>query len=58
MAIDPDEPAERRVRIDQLIEEYRAAKEERLVRLAIELWRDAEARQRFVDLEAPPQRIH
>ena len=58
MAIDRNEPAERRARIDQLIEEYRAAKQRRLVRLAIELWRDTEARQQFVELEAPPQRIH
>jgi hypothetical protein len=58
MAIDRIAPAERRARIEQLIEEYRAAKQRRLVRWAIKLWRDAEARQQFVELEAPPQRIH
>jgi hypothetical protein len=58
MAIDRIEPADRRARIEQLIEEYRAARQRRLVQRAIELWRDTEARQQFVELEAPPQRVH
>lgn len=58
MVIDRTDPRERRVRIEQLIEEYRAVKQGRLLRRAIELWREAEVFQQFVELEAPPQRIH
>jgi len=52
------DPAERRARIEQLIEEYRVAKQLRLLRSALRLWRKTEARQRFVAIHAPPRRIH
>jgi hypothetical protein len=58
MAIDLAESAERRTRIEQLIEEYRVAKQRRLLLRAVRLWRKTEARQRFVDVEASPQRVH
>jgi hypothetical protein len=58
MAIDLAESTERRTRIEQLIEEYRAAKQRRLLQRAVRLWRKTEARQRFVDVEASPQRVH
>jgi hypothetical protein len=57
MAIDL-ESAGRRTRTEQLIEEYRAAKQRRVLQRAIRLWRKAEARQRFVEVDASPQRVH
>ena len=51
-------PAEQLARIERLIEEYRAAKQRRLVQRALKLWRRAEARQRFVEVQAPPPRVH
>ena len=50
--------AERHARIEQLMERYRAAKQRRLVRLAMKLWRASEARQQIAQLDAPPDRIH
>jgi len=58
MAIDLAESAERRARIEQLIQEYRAAKERRLLKRAVRLWRKTEARQGFVEIESSPQRVH
>jgi hypothetical protein len=58
MEIDRTERAERLARIERLIEEYRLAKQRRLLPRAIRLWRKTEARQRFVELEASPQRVH
>jgi hypothetical protein len=58
MVIEPNDPAERRARIEQMIEEYRVAKQRRLLRWAVRLWRKAEARQQFVAVEPPPDRVH
>jgi hypothetical protein len=58
MVIDRIDQAERRARIDQLIEKYRAAKQRRLLQRAMRLWRNTEARQQFVELETPPHRVH
>ena len=46
---------ERLARIDQMIEEYRSAKQRRLVRQAIRLWRRTQARQNLAELEAQPE---
>jgi hypothetical protein len=57
----PDDPARataRRARIDQMIEFYRLAKQRRLMRRAMRLWRHAEADHQIVKLEAPPERVH
>jgi len=57
----PDDPARgtaRRARIDQIIEQYRVAKQRRLMRRAMRLWRQAEVDHQFVRLEAPPERVH
>ena len=58
MVMDRIDSAERLARIAQLIEEYRAAKQRRLLRRAVRLWRKTEARQRFVQLETPTHRVH
>jgi hypothetical protein len=58
MEIDRKESAERRARIDQLIEKYRQARQRRLLRRAVTLLRKTEARQQFVRMEKPPQRVH
>jgi hypothetical protein len=58
MESDRTEPAERLARSERLIEEYRVVKQRRLLKRAVRLWRDTEARQRFVELEASPQRVH
>lgn len=50
--------AERLTRIEQLIEQYRAAKQRRIVRRAIKLWRAIEADQRLAGFEAQPDRAH
>jgi hypothetical protein len=49
---------ERLVRINRLIDEYRAAKQRRIVRRAKRLWRAAEADRRVATFEAPPERVH
>jgi hypothetical protein len=46
------------VRIEHLIEKYRAAKERQLLQRAMRLWHSTEARQLFVELNASPQRVH
>jgi len=58
MVIDRIDPTERRARIEQLIEKYRAAKQCRLRRRAMRLWRNTEVRQKIVELEASPPRVH
>jgi len=49
---------ERRARIEQLIERYRAAKQRRLHQRVMRMWRNTQARQQFVELETPPHRVH
>jgi hypothetical protein len=56
--IDPADTSARVKRIDQLIDEYLAAKRRRLVRRAKKLWRQAELRQRLAGFEVPPERVH
>ena len=58
MDIDRSSTGERLARIENIIEEYRAVKQRRLLRLAMRLWRRAEARQRLVALERPLERVH
>jgi hypothetical protein len=48
----------RAARIDRMIEHYRLAKQRRLVRQAMTLWRKIEAHQRFLSFEKPFERIH
>jgi hypothetical protein len=55
---DRTDEAERRARIDQLMEESRAAKHRRLLSRARKLWRSAEVLQQLIALEAPPERVH
>jgi hypothetical protein len=57
----PDDPAlakARDVRIDQMIEQYRMARQRRLVHRAKRLQRQADANHQFARLEAPPERVH
>ena len=58
MAIDSSATRERLAQIDNIIERYRAVKQQRLLRLAMRLWRRAEAKQWLVTLEAPIERVH
>jgi hypothetical protein len=41
-----------------MIEAYGEAKQRRLLQRATDLWRKAEAHQRLVEFEAPPERVH
>ena len=56
--IEPTYAAERRARIEQMIEEYREAKARRLLQRAKTLWLDAEADQRLLAFEAQAERVH
>jgi hypothetical protein len=58
MAIDQSDPGERRARIENIIEEYRAVKQRKLLRLAIRRWRTTAARQRLDEFESRPERVH
>jgi hypothetical protein len=49
--------AEQLVRIERLIEQYSAAKRRQRLRLALKLWRKAEADQRLTRLELAPERV-
>jgi hypothetical protein len=55
---EPTHTAERRARIEQMIDEYREAKQRRLVQRATTLWRKTETHRRLVNFEAPPERVH
>ena len=56
--IEPILTAERRARIEQMIEAYRKAKERRLLQRATDLWRKTEAHQRLVKFETLPEHVH
>ena len=58
MVIDRIDPAERLARIEQLIEEYRVAKQRRLLQRALRLWRKTEARQQFVEVDTTRHLVH
>ena len=58
MPIDLIDSWERRARIEQVIEEYRSAKERRVLRRALRLWQKAEVYQQLAALEAGPERVH
>jgi hypothetical protein len=48
----------RRAHIERLIEQYRFARQRRLIRQALRLWRQADREERLVRLEAAPERVH
>ena len=56
--IESTHAAERRARIEQMIEEYRDATKRRLLQRAKTLWLDAEADQRLLGFEAQAERVH
>ena len=56
--IDPTQAAEQRARIEQMIEEYREATQQRLLQRAMTLWLNAEADQRLLAFEAQAERVH
>jgi len=59
MSTDGGDIDERLARIEQMIEEFREAKQRELVvRRRLRLWRGAQARRQMVVLEAEPERIH
>jgi hypothetical protein len=48
----------RRGRIERMIEQYRYARQRRLVRQAMRLWRQTAMAQQLSRLDAPPRRTH
>jgi hypothetical protein len=57
MALERNDTDDRLIRIEQMIEEFREARQRRLVRRALRFWRKAKALQQIVDLEVEPERI-
>jgi hypothetical protein len=51
---DPD----RLARIEQMIEEYQAAKERRLLHLVLKEWQNGDPLQSLLDRDKPPERVH
>jgi hypothetical protein len=49
---------ERLARIEQMINEFQAARERRCLRRAMKEWERAEAERSLLDLEKPPERVH
>jgi hypothetical protein len=58
MPIDLLDAASRRERIERMIEQFRFARHRRLVRQAMELWRQTARHEQLARLEAPPERVH
>lgn len=60
MAIDRDDTDERRLRIDTMIGEFRAARQRRLLQQGLTLWKRAEAAQRDKACapKPAPEKIH
>lgn len=58
MPIQRTKEQERLMRLELLIEEFRRAKQQRVLRQAMRVWRDAESDQRLARLDAEPERIH
>ncbi len=58
MSTDLADEADRRARIDRMIEGYRLARQRRLRRRATSLWRRLETQQALVELEKPLERVH
>jgi hypothetical protein len=56
--VDATQAAEKRARIEQMIEEYREATQQRLLQRAKTLWLNAEADQRLLAFEAQAERVH
>jgi hypothetical protein len=52
------DPSEQLERIELLIEQYRVAKQRRLMRLAMKLWRRTQSDQQLLKLEASAERVH
>ena len=58
MAIDRNDADERQVRLDEMIEEFRTARQQRLVKQGIALWKRAEAAQETMRLPVPrPEKL-
>jgi hypothetical protein len=56
----PDRPdtADRLARIERLIETCRLAKQRRLMRLAMKIWRQTATDQQLAKLDGRPEQIH
>ena len=57
-SVDRTYTAERLARIEQMIEDYRAGTQHRLMQRAIKLWGRGEACQKLVELDTQPERVH
>jgi hypothetical protein len=55
---DDADTGDRLARIERMIEHYRLAKDRRLERRAVTLWRKLETQQAFIEFEKPPERVH
>jgi hypothetical protein len=58
MAIDRNDADERQARLDAMTEEFRAARQQRLVKQGIALWRCAETAQAMALPGPPPEKLH
>jgi hypothetical protein len=60
MAIDRKDRDERQARIDALVEEFRAARQRRLLKRGIALWNRFEAEQQAMTcvVRPPPEKVH
>ena len=58
MPTDRTDAEERLARIEQMIDEYRGMKQRQLLQQAMSLWRKAEAREQFMQLDERPERVH
>jgi len=58
MANEPPREKARRARIDLMIERYSVARERRLMRRALRLWRQAELDHQLMKFEEPRPRVH
>jgi hypothetical protein len=57
-SIDRRESEQRRASIEQLIDDYRAARHRQLLERAIKLWRRAEAQQQLAQLDGQSEHVH
>jgi hypothetical protein len=55
---DRTDPRERIAHIIEMMEKYQAAKQVRMAKQALRIWRKLEADQTIMDLERLPERVH
>ena len=58
MSTDLHDIDERQARIDAMVDEFRAARQRRMVKQGIALWNRTEAEQRAAQTEPPPSKVN